>query len=87
MRRTIPCHNCRQPACELELPVLDGMAAQLFRPMLRLAAAKSGIPFKSGEQCDNPLEALDGAAIAELLSVVCPGCVEVRDRPSLQARA
>lgn len=86
MRRVIPCRKCGEIACELELPVIDGVAAQLFRPMLRLLASKQGLHLQEN-QCDNPLEALDGAAIGELLAVVCSDCVEMRDRPSLQVKA
>jgi len=83
MRRVIPCQKCGSDACELELPVLDGIAAQLFRPVLRMAAARQGIEL--GDAIGNPLEALEPAAIAELLSIVCSNCV---GRPSLQvARA
>jgi len=85
MRRTIPCQICKQPACELELPVLDGVAAQLFRPMLRLLAAKQG--FQLDAACDNPLEGLEPAAIGELLAVRCVDCLELRSRPSLRAEA
>lgn len=85
MRRVIPCQICKAPACELELPVLDGMAAQLFRPMLRLMAAKSG--FELAPNSENPLEGLEPAAIGELLAVRCVACVEIRDRPALQVRA
>jgi hypothetical protein len=85
MRRTIPCRSCGGPACELELPVLDGVAAQLFRPMLRLLAAKQGFPLD--QSCENPLEGLSPEAIAELLAVVCVDCVETRARPSLQVQA
>lgn len=85
MRRVIPCQLCSSPTCELELPVLDGVAAQLFRPMLRLAAAKCG--FELDPLQGNPLEGLSAEAIAELLSTRCLACVEVRDRPSIQAHA
>lgn len=85
MRRVIPCQNCKEPACELELPVLDGVAAQLFRPMLRLLAAKQG--FAVDPQSENPLAGLEPAAIGELLAVRCVSCLELQLRPSLQARA
>ena len=85
MRRTVPCQICKRSACELELPVLDGVAAQLFRPMLRLAAAKHGIQLDTIPA--NPLEGLPADAIAELLAVRCVDCLEMRERPSLQARA
>lgn len=85
MRRTVPCQICKAPACELELPVLDGVAAQLFRPMLRFIAAKQGFELDSAS--DNPLEGLEPAAIGELLAVRCVDCVELRERPSLQVRA
>lgn len=75
MRRTIPCRKCGGPACELELPVLDGVAAQLFRPMLRLAAARHG--YTLTPEVENPLEGLQGEAIAELLQVICASCASV----------
>jgi len=85
MRRVIPCQNCKSPACELELPVLDGAAAQLFRPMLRLLAAKQG--FALDPSTENPLEGLEPAAIGELLAVRCVDCVQMRARPPLQVEA
>jgi hypothetical protein len=53
--------------------------------MLRFAAAKAG--HELDPECENPLEGLEPAAIGELLAVRCVDCLELRQRPSLQARA
>jgi hypothetical protein len=82
MRRVIPCRSCGKSACELELPSLEGVEGQILRQVLRFAAWKQGLTLPP-DQCENPLEALDGTMIGELLAVVCADCVELRSRPSL----
>lgn len=83
-RLSIPCRKCSALACSLELPNLEGPAALMLAPILRIAAAKIGVDL-SASKSGNPLESIPPEALSEILAVSCAACASAENEISAVA--